>query len=475
MFFFQNDLEIYNPATISLKGLIHTNQNLYLSVTSSTDLSIYGQATYSGSTYSTKEPPGAVGSNYDLGNLNPPTWANGGQTVQLQQVSTIWPLGPDLDAVFSDPTNSTNPNVTNGYHELIEPPSISGTYTDPDAISKRRLYNTAANTENQTGSTGGVIIQVTGTNVSSSTIGLTTLNSTTHLPVPVSGKTTLIAVGSGATLTTGTAAVNAFAAALSKKLSTSGSSALSGTSHLYDAREQANVNVVDVDLSKLQTAILGVSGTSGYVNGFSDVIYIYDSSTSSSINAVRILNGSTITDTDGLTIASLNPMYVQGDFNTGGTGTTVPSNGSSSTTTSSNTVAGYTSYPTSIVADAVTLLSSAWTDSKSSSTLSNRTAANTTYNVALLGGYLSSGSGSFSGGAVNYPRFLESWTSKYCTYYGSMVELFPSKSVTKTWQTPGTYYNAPTRRYNFDTNFSTKSPPGSVNAVVLSRGIWSKY
>lgn len=450
MFFFQDDLEIYNPANISLKGLIHTNKSLYLSVTKSSDLNIYGQATYVQS-YSTAEPPGAKGSNYDLGTLKPPTWANGGEATQLRQVSTIWPMGPDLDTLFSGTT--TNPNLTGGYHELIEPPDPS--QSDPDGVAKRRLYNTAANN-------GGLIVQVTGTTINANTIGLTTLDSTTHLPVPVAGKTTLIAAGSGATLTTGSKALSAFASALSKQLSTSSNA-------LKDTREGTKVNVVNVDLGAMQSAI------ASYVDSFNDVMYIYDSSTGSTLNTVRLKNGATITDTDGLTIASPNPVYIQGDFNTGGSGTTVPSNGNSANMNVSNVASGYTSKPTAVISDAVTLLSNNWSDANSSSSLSSRTASNTTYNVALLGGYLSSGNGNFSGGAVNYPRFLEDWSSKYCTYYGSMVELFPSKSVTDSWQTPGTYYNAPNRRYFFDTKFSSKSPPGSVQAVVLSRGIWTPY
>lgn len=468
MFFFQDDLEIYNPATISIKGLIHTNKNLYLSVTKSSDLAIYGQATYVLS-YSTKQPPGSDGSNYDLGNLSPPTWSNGGEAAQRHQVSTIWPMGPDLDSIFADSSYKTNINVTGGYHELIEPPSAS--YTDPEAISKRRIYNTAANK-------GGLIIQVSGTsivgattrtNVNSSTIAITTLDPTTRLPVPVAGKTTLIAAGDGASLPTDSStdaykdAVIAFSSALTKQLSTA-------STYLYDAREQAKMNVVNVDVGKLVTAVS--ANTSGI---FSDVVYIYDSTSSTSTNAVRLYNGSSIALDDGLTIGSLNPVYIQGDYNTGGTGTTVPSNSTSSTINSSNTVSGYTSKPSAVIADAITLLSSNWSDSRSASSLSNRTASNTTYNVALLGGYIGSGSGDFSGGAVNYPRFLESWSSKYCTYYGSMVELFPSKSVTKPWDNPGIYYNAPNRRYNFDTTFSSKSPPGSVEAIVLSRGIWTKF
>ena len=512
MFFFQDNLEIYNPAQISISGLIHTNGSFYLAAQQSSWLNILGQATYVNNCYTGSQ---CTGSNAPLGGYSisspqPPTWVSG-SSVQLSQVSTISAMGKDLDTLFD--TSSSNNNINGGYRELIEPPDPSS--ADPDAISQRRLYNIAANTKNQTGSTGGMVIQVTGNGITANSVELTTLDSTTHLPVVIdSTKTTRIAVGSGASITTGTAAQTAIAAALSKKLGNSGSSTISGTAHLFDDRQSVPVNVVDVDMAKLQSAI------ASYVQNFSNVVYIYDNSAASyntvttssntqshvvtsstattpTENTVRLLNGYNITGSNGLTIASLNPVYIQGDFNTSGTNTLAPL--SNTTGTASNTASGYTSKPTSIVADAITLLSNSW-DDKNSCTVStstvtsgsiattstsiartstsSRNAGSTTYNVALLGGYMPSTSSNYSGGAINYPRFLEDWTSDNCVYYGSMVELFPSKVATAPWRDTNltnTFYKPPNRFYNFDTKFSSKSPPGSVSAIVLSRGLWSKY
>lgn len=39
----------------------------------------------------------------------------------------------------------------------------------------------------------------------------------------------------------------------------------------------------------------------------------------------------------------------------------------------------------------------------------------------------------YSGGAENYPRFLEDWSSSTMTYYGSMVELYQSKQAIGPW------------------------------------------
>jgi hypothetical protein len=131
--------------------------------------------------------------------------------------------------------------------------------------------------------------------------------------------------------------------------------------------------------------------------------------------------------------------------------------------------------------DAVMLLSNAWNDANSSKSVDNRAASNTTYNMAIMGGYMPSGyqpaSGAqygYSGGGCNFPRFLETWSGDSCTYYGSMVELFTSKTFTGKWDT-GNIYSPPYRRWNYDTNYANSAPPGSLATVVYTRGSWSKF
>ena len=220
--------------------------------------------------------------------------------------------------------------------------------------------------------------------------------------------------------------------------------------------------------------------------GFNGVLYIYDSTPEKSGDreprTIRLQNGGILPD-DGLTIASMNPVYVQGDYNTGTTNNpnAVPSNNSGNPdNTASPVVPGYERKPAAVIADAVMLLSNSWSDSKASSDVSSRTASNTTYNTAIMAGFMPSGwqpsSGSaygYSGGANNYPRFLETWTGKSCTYYGSMVELFESKIFTGEWDT-GVIYRPPSRRWNFDPKFADNPPPGSLDAVVMTRGTWSR-
>ena len=181
---------------------------------------------------------------------------------------------------------------------------------------------------------------------------------------------------------------------------------------------------------------------------------------------------------------SQDPVYIQGDYNTGTVDdpNVVPANATGNPNNTDSSVApGYTEQPSAVIADAVMLLSNNWNDANSSLDVSSRQASNTTYNTAIMSGFMPSGfkpaTGAqygYSGGAINFPRFLERWTGKSCTYYGSMVELFQSKIFTGEWDT-GNIYAPPARRWNYDTLFSSTPPPGAVDAVVIARGSWAKF
>src|SRR4030095_14019374 len=102
--------------------------------------------------------------------------------------------------------------------------------------------------------------------------------------------------------------------------------AVTGKTTIYDQREAKNVDVVNIDVSKATPVLNGVSG-------FNGVLYIYDSTPQSSGDTeprtLRLQKGGILPDA-GLTIASQNPIYVQGDYNTGTTTNpnSVPANSS---------------------------------------------------------------------------------------------------------------------------------------------------
>ena len=427
MFFFENDLEFYRPASMIVSGLVHTNSTAYLSYGAGSSLTFQDEVSYVNSYSTTTAPPFAnLWSGFVANDTNTPTFPKGIAN-QLHQVPRFEPLGGEPSSVIN--TTDTNPN-NDGFREIIEPPNTG--FSDPPEIAKRRMYSKA-----------GIRININGT-------------------------TTTVTGQNGTVLTTAqqTAIANA----------------ITGRTTIYDAREGRNVDVASLDVAAYKTA-LSTNSIS-----YNNVLYINDTTPSTGSNSepktIRLKNGGSLPP-DGLTIASENPIYIQGDYNTGSTSGTVNSvpsnNGGNSGNTDSPTVTNYDRKPAAVIGDAVMLLSNSWDDTNSALPVTNRNASNTTYNTAIVSGFMPSGfqptPGSqygYSGGGNNFPRFLENWSSQYCTYYGSMVQLYQSKTFTARWDT-GVIYRPPNRCWNFDTNYRNSPPPGSLDAVAWTRGTWAKY
>jgi hypothetical protein len=202
-------------------------------------------------------------------------------------------------------------------------------------------------------------------------------------------------------------------------------------------------------------------------------VYIYNSVPLSTtvLPAVRLVNGSELADNYGFSVATPMPIYVMGDFNvTDGSGVS-----DSGTTSTSH------SLPSSLLADSVTILSSAFNDANSLTTKKPASSAETTIHAACLEGIVPSDpnlpsggdSSNYSGGVENFLRLLESWGNLY--YNGSIVVMFPSQYATNRWRQTGNYYSAPTRYWSFDTNFvvRTKLPPFTPEMKTTIRSSWA--
>jgi hypothetical protein len=190
----------------------------------------------------------------------------------------------------------------------------------------------------------------------------------------------------------------------------------------------------------------------------------------------------------GLTIASENPVYVQGDYNND------PTTDATLSTPSTDVHVG-----TSIIADAVTALSNSWNDVNSFISpynYSGRMATATTYRFAMVGGqgvpFLQpAGSSSADpaqgtdGGVHNLMRYLENWSTSVPSYYlGSMVSMYYDHQAVGIWKCcgagggGGAVYNPPQRNYKFDTDFLTPSllPPltpmlRAINTIGFTQSI----
>ena len=425
--FFEDDLELYKTAPMTIGGLVHTNGTAYVSSssTSNPSLTFTGNLSYAGQYVSDTAPPLAyLWSGYSPNSAFPPEYPNGADT-SVNQVDRMEPLGTDPASVLHPPKNEdgtltgdNNPN-DDSMRELIEPPVNTGAYPDPPQIADRRLYNKA-----------GIRIHIAVTTVIKN--GKTT---TVYTPT--------VTTQNGTSLTN--AQVNSINAALKQQT-------------IYDRREGQNVDLTTLDLAAVRSTLNAAAG-------FNNIIYIDQTDANGNIatnnpQGIRLDNGNKLPD-NGLTVASQNPVYIQGDYNTENQKT----RGSAA-----------------VFADAVTILSNSWNDSHSSDSLSYRRASNTTVNTAIVAGFVPSGWTNFnsvpaygySGGLNNFPRFLEDWTNKTFTYTGSMIELFNSQIAIGEWDT-GSIYVPPNRNWNFDSNFVANPPPGSLDAVTISRGSLARF
>jgi len=211
----------------------------------------------------------------------------------------------------------------------------------------------------------------------------------------------------------------------------------------------------------------------------------------------------------GLTVASENPVYIQGNYNSncGGAGPTcTPGNLNYDATWGGGAEPIHAA--TSIIADAVTMLSNNWQDwgckpvagactsalnTTSGSLLNpinpggqsvpaltpNRIAISTYYRVAIAAGkniafYNTAQTPEFAygmdGGVHNFLRFIEDWggpasvgAQSQLFYKGSIVSLYWSYYSTGPFKCCNTVYNPPDRQYTFDSLFAVPQnlPPGT--------------
>jgi len=260
-----------------------------------------------------------------------------------------------------------------------------------------------------------------------------------------------------------------------KTMSTAIKSAVTTNQTITDNREGATTGNASIRLATLDIGVISTSiNSGGFGSAFNGIVYITDTSAGSNgltnKRGIRLKNGGKLPNgtngASGLTVASANPVYVQGDYNTGSSGGTQPPSNTGDPT--QPTVPGYTRQPAAIIADAVNILSNSWLDSKSGTVPA---ATSTTVNAGIISGIVPSGSGYYSGGVENFPRFLENWSGKTLTYYGSMLELYGSQQNIGHWGAPNVY-SPPNRAWYFDVNFLSKPPPGVLASFDYIRSRW---
>jgi len=225
----------------------------------------------------------------------------------------------------------------------------------------------------------------------------------------------------------------------------------------------------------------------------------------------NVVNNCTITALNptgcgGFTVASENPVYIHGNYNSncpvaagGSPSPCTPGNTSYDQTWTSTTAPEPPHAAAAIIADAVTLLSNNWQDAGVTTATTNgslvnpvntssgqtvpaaqpnRIAVTTYYRVAIAAGKTIAFSNTtqnpefafgMDGGVHNFLRFLEDWggiapAGQQNLYYkGSIVSLFFNTYATGTFKCCNLVYNPPNRQYTFDSLFSVPQnlPPGT--------------
>lgn len=262
---------------------------------------------------------------------------------------------------------------------------------------------------------------------------------------------------------------------------------LSLTNHFYDTRESSTDNVTQIDVGKYSQWLTNTANPiadnnvipkypAGGGNGYPTILYVADYRTTNSSykeDAVRLTNGIAPPSNggEGFSLGTPNPLYVLGNYNQ-----TNPAY-LGTTNTSSGTV------PCALMSDALTILSTNWSDSNSlhsafsSSASAWNAAAADTVNAAIITGIVPSTGitdTTFSGGVHNLPRLLEDWSGSTLTLNTSIINLFNSAIAKGVFVNPGTYYEPPTRQFSYDLNFNNpnKIPPGIPCALVALRINW---
>ena len=274
--FFEDTLELYRPAPMTIEGLVHTNGTAWVSQgsaggNSSSGLTFTGNLSYVAGYHDNTAPYPADDPVWQQTHDPNTDWWSGyvanaafspnyptGFDQQVNQVDRMEPLGVDAATILAatpPPYDATHNHNSDSARELIEPPNtyvdpithkITSTNSFPDtqAIADRRVYNKA-----------GIRIS---TSKSGSTI--------THTVTTANGTT------------------------LTSAQKTALTNALSNTT-VYDRRDAVNVDITSLDVSAARTILNAASG-------FNGILYIDDTTSTGYTDpkAIRLINGSTLAE-----------------------------------------------------------------------------------------------------------------------------------------------------------------------------------
>lgn len=491
--FYNMDMEIAPGPNMDIVGAVHVNGDMY--VQSGNTLDFHDQVTISGDLYHGRHPDS--GKSTANGNVR---IVDGAGTLTNMYDGSDW-IDSDLSNFDEIASSRWHGNLMTGEHHvekklLIDIPDYVA--DDPDTAADETLnygHSVIAKASNQTAVTStdaeeqkfsykaGLTVRV---DTTAGTYELVTYQRDADgriLYDAITGDPLEIVLDDSADPV---AEVEFF------------SSTGSGTSEVINAgmrdarRNNKALDLVELDMGKLRSLVhnndeadWGGSANQKPENWWNGVVYVEFPEASGTPGAdgiqpsedgwgLKLFNGSQIPNPSfahadsiyGTTVATNNVMYVQGHFNADGDSAT----GSATDPDSSSVI---DEPPAALAADAITILSENWDDSRSGQQLSNRDAAFTEFSAAILTGLVPSGDGggtSYSGGVENFPRFLEGWSGDTLRMRGSIVSLFESEIATEPWSYGGSIYTAPNRSWGFHSKLREGYyPPGTPNTRTYRR------
>jgi len=389
--FFENDLEILPGPNFNLKGLIHTNENLYLN--SNNTLNIYSDSLTSAGTIRR----GRLDSSDITG------------TVKISQGDEDGTLKTMSSGADSSNTNWTT-LAKDTWQGVIKDKSLGATRLEAPKL--------------QSFQPDGYYAQNAGINIKVNNSG---------------GTVTYDIKYNGTTKTFTSAQLNG---ALTEKT-------------MYDYREYPSLTnptkntpvlVTNVDVNKLKTALNYYPDNGLIYMTRNDAVEDKDTDpytpdANRVVRGFKMVNGSTLPD--ATTIVSNDPVYIQGDFNKH-----TSTDPAQDTWKPSAIIADAITLLSNSWNDGI----SNWKDGTVNPSKTLPVASNTQYNTVFITGNVPTKVGQYSGGLENFPRFLENWSSKTVDVTGGFIQLFRSKFSTGKWG--GGYYSAPNRDWKSESRFS---------------------
>ncbi len=454
--FFQEDLEFFNGAAMTVTGPVHTNGDLYLSPQTGGTTSLNNQTTVAGTFYrGQKSQNSCSGFQGTARAMNPSSYVD-------------FPACSTNRATVTN-VSSWNDNVMLGVKPVTVPsPEGMDSYSTGEywqrADLRLVLQLTAAGLPDTAASTTGVqVVTTSGANIVAAT---NALHDGTSCPGLVS--------------TGGTGA---------RPIGTQGSGTAGNQLRLYREYQHDPVvnnfqRTLEVDMLALLNCIqrnptiiggklLSDITEQGLVFHFT--INGPNRAASHNNYSVRIRNGAVLESNlagaavvQGLTIVTDQGMVIWGNYNS----------------------VNATWKPSAIMADTVHLLSNSWVDADSYTTDTyTRDGSATTVQTAIISGIARTGGANGStgqdqgadtngGGVINIFRFNEwfrvgSSSIPDFTYSGSLVSLGAPRRSQSSWG-PFTYYSAPNRAWSYDTRFNTSTnlPPMTPVFVYLQQELF---